>query len=147
VRADWPGEADESSDGDSGPSGSRGSGDRAVPAETRSRQECYDDQHRTVSAAAHSVAAEDQAQAKWDKAAEESRWMWGEYQRKWPPAERPPVDTSADPPGSWRADRDRYLGRADNARVEAACDRIAELERDKITPAMAGIASRRRSAT
>jgi len=136
VRADWPGEADESPEGDPGPRGSRGSGDRAVPAETRSRQQCYDDQNRTVSATAQS-AAEDQAQAKkWDKAAEESRWMWGEYKRKWPPDERPPVDTSADPPGSWRADRDKYLDRAGNRRVEAACDRIAKQEREKITPAM-----------
>jgi len=136
VRADWPGEADESPDGDSGPGGSQGRGDRTVPAETRSRQECYDDQHRTVSAAAHS-AAEDQAQArKWDRVAEESRWMWGEYQRKWPPAERPLVDTSADPPGSWRGDRDKYLDQSGNRRVEAACDRIAKQEREKITPAM-----------
>ena len=146
MRADWPGEADESPDGDSGPGGSQGSGDRTVPAETRSRQEYYVELRQSVSAeqsaTARQNAAEEQAQAeKWDQAAEESRWMWGEYERKWPPGERPPVDTSADLPGSWRADRDRYLGRADNARVEAACDRIAELERDKITPAMRRVES------
>jgi hypothetical protein len=146
VRADWPGEAAEPSDGDSGPQSGRDSGDRAVAAETRSRQEYYVELRQAVSteqsATARQDAADERAQAqKWDKAAEEARWMWGEYQRKWPPGERPPVDTSADPPGSWRADRDRYLSRTDNARVEATCDRITELERGKITPAMRRVES------
>ncbi len=141
MGADWPGELGESSDGDTRPRGGR-----AVPAETRSRQEYYVELRRAVSteqsATARQNAAEEQSQSqKWGKAAEESRWMWGEYQRKWPPGERPPVDTSADPPGSWRGDRDRYLGRADNARVEAACDRIAEREREKISPAMRRVES------
>jgi hypothetical protein len=146
VGADWPGEASEPTDGDPGPRGSRGGGDRAAPAETRSRQEYYVELRRTVSAEQSATArqntAEERAQAqKWDKAAEESRSMWGEYQRRWPPDERPPPDTSADPPGSWRADRDRYLGRADNARIEAACDRIAERERNKISPALRRVES------
>jgi hypothetical protein len=131
VGADWPGEAGELSDGDSGPGGGRGRGGRAAPAETRSRQECYDDQQRTVSAAAK----------KWDKAAAESRWMWGEYEKKWPPEERAPVDRSADPPGSWRGDRDKYLDQAGNRRVEAACDRIAKREREMISPAMRRVES------
>ncbi len=62
--------------------------------------------------------------------------MWAEYQRKWPPGERAPVDRSEDPPGSWRADANRVLYPADNARVEAACDQIAEREQEKISPAM-----------
>ncbi len=141
MGADWPGELGESSDGGSGPGGGC-----AVPAETRSRQEYYVELRRAVSAEQSAVArqnaAEEQAQSqKWGKAAEESRWMWGEYERKWPPDERPPVDTSVDPPGSWRGDRDRYLGRAGNARVEAACDRIAEREREKISPAMRRVES------
>ncbi len=140
MGADWPGEASEPSDGDSGPGNSRGGGDRRVPAETRSRQECYDDQHATVSAATGQRAAGEQEQ-KWGKAAEESRWMWGEYERRWPPRERPPVDTSADPPGSWRADRDKYLDQGGNRRVEAACDRIAKRERETISPAMRQVES------
>lgn len=146
MGADWPGELGESSDGDSNPRDGRGGGDRAVPAETRSRQEYYVELRRAVSteqsATARQNVAEEQAQSqKWGKAAEESRWMWGEYQRKWPPGERPPVDTSADPPGSWRADRDKYLDQAGNRRVEAACDRIAEREREKISPAMRRVES------
>lgn len=146
MGADWPGELGESSDGDSRPRDGRGGGDRAVPAETRSRQEYYVELRRAVSteqsATARQNVAEEQAQSqKWGKAAEESRWMWGEYQRKWPPGERPPVDTSADPPGSWRAGRDKYLDQAGNRRVEAACDRIAEREREKISPAMRRVES------
>ena len=71
----------------------------------------------------------------------ESRWIWAEYQRKWPPEERRPVDTSNDPPGSWRGDGDRFLKVADNSRVEAACDLIADREREKITPALRAIES------
>jgi hypothetical protein len=62
--------------------------------------------------------------------------MWAEYQQKWPPAERAPVDRSDDLPGSWRGDRDRYLDNAKNSRVEAACDQIAKREEEKISPAL-----------
>ena len=82
------------------------------------------------------VAREQAAAQKWGENVQESRWMWTEYQRRWPPEERPPVDKSADPPGSWRGDRTRYLDPADNARVEAACDQIARREEEKITPAL-----------
>jgi hypothetical protein len=146
VGADWPDEADEpSGERSNRQDGQSGSG-RPVPAETRSREECYADQHEAVSAqqsaTARQNAAEEQAAAeKWDQSAEESRWMWGEYQRKWPPEERPPVDKSADPPGSWRGDRDRYLDRTANDRVEAACDRIAIREDEKISPAMRDVES------
>jgi hypothetical protein len=146
VGADWPGEAGGPPDGDSSPGASRGDGDRAVPAETRSRQEYYVELRQAVSAeqsaTARQNANEERVQAqKWDNAAEESRWMWGEYQRKWPLGERLSVDTSADPPGSWRADRDKYLDQAGNRRVEAACDRIAKQEREKISPAMRRVES------
>jgi hypothetical protein len=142
VGADWPGEADEPSEGNSSPGDSRNGGNRPVPAETRTRHEYYDELHRTVSAAARQNAAEEQAQArKWDKAAEESRWMWGEYERKWPPGERPPIDTSADPPGSWRADSDRFLPTAANRRVDAECDRVSDRERNRISPALRAIES------
>src|SRR5690349_23638157 len=65
--------------------------------------------------------------------------MWTEYERKWPPDERPPVDTSADPPGSWRAAGDRFLPAATNKRVDAECDRVASRERDHISPAMGAV--------
>lgn len=65
--------------------------------------------------------------------------MWGEYERKWPPDERPPVDRSADPPGSWRADGDRFLPAETNQRVDAECDRVADRERDRISPAMRAV--------
>jgi hypothetical protein len=67
--------------------------------------------------------------------------MWTEYKRRWPPEERPPPDRSTDPPGSWRGEGDRYLNPADNTQIEAACDRIADLEREKITPALRAIES------
>jgi hypothetical protein len=62
--------------------------------------------------------------------------MWSEYKRRWPPEERPPVDRSADPPGSWRGESNRFLDSAVNERIETECDRIAEREREKITPAL-----------
>jgi hypothetical protein len=143
MGVDWPDEAsDEHSNQQDGQSGSH----RPVPAETRSREECYADQHEAVSAqqsaTARQNAAEEQAAAeKWDKSAEESRWMWGEYQRRWPPDERPPVDTSADPPGSWRGDGDRFLPTATNRRVDTECNRIVDRERDLISPALRAVES------
>ena len=67
--------------------------------------------------------------------------MWAEYQRRWPSEERAPVNRSADPPGSWRGDRDRFLDPAYNGRVEAKCDRIAEREEERITPALRAVES------
>jgi hypothetical protein len=62
--------------------------------------------------------------------------MWAEYQRRWPPEERPPVDRSADPPGSWRGNRDRFLDNAVNGQAENECDRIVEREQERISPAL-----------
>jgi hypothetical protein len=67
--------------------------------------------------------------------------MWTEYQRRWPPEERPSVDRSTDPPGSWRGEGNSSLDRAANSRVESHCDRIAECEREKISPALRAIES------
>jgi hypothetical protein len=93
-------------------------------------------------AAARRIAAEEQAAAeKWEKTATESRWVWGEYQRRWPPEERPTVDRSSGASGSWRGEGNRELDHADNDRVEARCDRIAELERGRISPALRAIES------
>ena len=122
-----------------------GGGGRAaragVQAETRPRQEYYADLRVAVSAeksvTAQQTAASEQAAAqKWDVTAKESRWMWAEYQRKWPPGEHAPVDSSNDPLGSWRGGGNRVLDGAVNDRVESACDRVAEREQEKISPAL-----------
>ena len=115
-------------------------------AETRSHEECYNDlrvaEAKEKSVTAQRIAAEEQAAVDtWNEKVTGFRWIWTEYQRKWPPEERRPVDRSSDPPGSWRGEGGRDLEVADNSRVEAACDRIAELEREKITPAMRAIES------
>jgi hypothetical protein len=44
------------------------------------------------------LATERAAAEKWDETAKESRWMWSEYERRWPPEEHAPVDRSDDPP-------------------------------------------------
>ena len=123
------------------------------PAETRFRQECYDDLHATVATRERTEPAarptgeqtesakQPQAATRWEETAELSRWMWTEYKRRWPPEERPPVDRSKDPPGTWHGEGDRVLEPADNARIEAACDRIADCEEKKISPALRAVES------
>jgi len=150
VGADLPDEADEpdgradrhddqaASNGQS----ARGSG---VEAEPRTREEYYADlriaDSAQKSATARQITAEEQAASqKWDEKVEESRWMWTEYQRRFPPEDRPQVKHPKDEQGSWR-EGDKVLEPADNSRVEAACDHIADLERDKITPAMREVES------
>ena len=128
-----------------------GTGDHAARAgngnaETRTRQEYYSDLRVTVSrqesAVARQVTAEEQATGeKWQEKEAESRWMWSEYQRKWPPAERPSADRSTGPPGSRHGDGHNILEAAENSRVEAECDRIAEREKERISPAMRAIES------
>jgi hypothetical protein len=145
MGVDLPDEADESPDGNADRRDEQGDGRHAgrsgnTEAETRSRQDCYDDLRTTVPTqeptTARRITAEEQAAAeKWDKEAEKSRWMWSEYERKWPPEERVVADSSGD------ARRSRPLSFEANSRVEAACDRIAELEEKKITPAMRAIES------
>ena len=51
------------------------------------------------------------------------------------------VDRSKDPPGSWHGDSNRILDRPINERVEAECDRIAERERETISPALRKVES------
>ncbi len=143
---DRPDEADVPPDGHADHRDDQSGGGRAgraggVQAETRPRQEYYADLRVAVSAeesvTTQRTAAREQAAAeKWDGTAKESRWMWAEYQRRWPPEERAPVDRSDDPPGSWRGDGNRVLYPADNSRVEAACDRTAQREQEKISPAL-----------
>jgi hypothetical protein len=110
-----------------------------VQVETRPRQEYYADLRVAASveesvAAQQAVAREQAAAQKWDESSKESRWMWSEYQRKWPPEERAPAGKSADPPGSWHGEGDRYP--AANGRVEAECARVTERERETISPAL-----------
>ena len=115
-------------------------------AETRSHEECYNDlraaEAKEKSVAAQRITAEEQAASDtWNEKVTESRWMWTEHQRKWPPEERKPSGKPDDPPGTWHGEGNRTLEPADNERVEAACDRIAEREREKISPAMRAIES------
>jgi hypothetical protein len=116
------------------------------PAETRTRQEYYSELRVTVSreesAAARQTMAEERAAAeKWQETTAESRWIWSEYQRKWPPAERSSDDRSTDPTDSWRGERGRSLDSADNNRVEAECDHISRREKERISPAMRSVES------
>lgn len=123
------------------------------PAETRFRQE-YDAELRAAEAEERAEpgarftaeeSAENGQQAKptatWEGKAEQFRWMWGEYKRRWPPEARPPVDRSKDSPGSWHGEGDRVLERPINERIEAECDRIAEREEQRITPALRAVES------
>jgi hypothetical protein len=151
VEADLPDDADVPPDGHADRRDDQAGGGRTArpggsEAETRSRQECYDELRiadaKRQSVAAQRIAAEEQAASDtWNEKITESRWMWTEYQRKWPPEERKSSDKSDHPSGSWHGEGNRVLERADNERVEAACDRIAEREREKISPAMRAIES------
>jgi hypothetical protein len=151
VGVDLPEEADVPPDGhpdrrDDQTGGGRTARPGRTEAETRSHEECYNDLRiadaKQQAVAAQRITAEEQAAADtWNGNVTESRWLWAEYQRRWPPEERRPVDTSNDPPGSWRGEGRRFLDVADNSRVEAACDQIADREREKITPALRTIES------
>jgi hypothetical protein len=152
VGVDQPDEADVPSDGhadhrdDQGGGGGQAGRAGGSQAEDRYRQEYYAELRLAVSAeqsvTAQQAAAREQAAAqKWDGTEKESRWMWTEYQRRWPPEERPSLDRSTDPPGSWRGEGNSSLDRAANSRVEAHCDRIVECEREKISPALRAIES------
>jgi hypothetical protein len=130
VGADHPGDADlpadEHSDRQAAQPGN-------TPAETRSRQEYYVELRMTVSreqsAAARQVAAEEQAATEnWQQTKAESRWIWAEFQRKCPPAERAP-------------DNNRRLDPADDRRIDAECDRIGHREEERISPALRAIES------
>jgi len=137
VPPDGPADHRDSEGADGGREGRAG----GVQVETRHRQEYYADLRVAVSAeeavTTQRTAAKEQAAAeKWGETAKESRWMWAEYQRKWPPEERLAVERSADPPGSWRGEGDKFLDRAVNGRVEAECDRVTEREQEKISPSL-----------
>jgi hypothetical protein len=112
-------------------------------AETRYRHEYYAARTQVAPQQRATTEARQEAPAldTWPEAANLAHWMWGEYHRRWPPEERPAVDRSTDPPGSWRSDSNRYLDSSTNARIEAECARIVEREKEKISPAMRDIES------
>jgi hypothetical protein len=148
MGADLPDESDVPPDrrDDQSDGGGRPGRPQGAEAETRSREECYVALRVNVAAeqsvTARRVTAEEQAAAeKWDKDAEESRWMWSEYQRRWPSEERAQVKRPDDEPGTWRGEANRSLNPEDNTRVETACDQINDREREKISPAMRAIES------
>jgi hypothetical protein len=152
VGADRPGDADVPPDDHPDRRDDQdGTGDHAARpgddrAETRTRQEYYSELRVTVSreqsaVARQTIAEEQAATEKWQKTSAESRGIWSEYQRKWPPAERSSADRSTGPSDSWRGERGRSLDNADNSRVEAECDHIAEREKERISPAMRSVES------
>ena len=149
-RSDHPADrADRSADGD----GKTGQ----APAETRYREEYCEDLRAAEMEERREGRAEPGTRSRagepvenghpakptpsWEEKAEESRRMWGEYKRRWPDEERPQVDRSHDPPGSSHGDGGRFLDGAVNRRIEAECDRIAEREERKITPALRAVES------
>ena len=152
MEADLPDEADESPDGnadrrdDQDDGGGQANRPGNADAEPRNREEYYADLRTAVSTEESTkvqrITAEEKAAAKkWDKQTEESRWIWSEYQRRWPPEQRAPVKGSDDAPGSWRGEGNRTLKPEANGRVEAVCDQIADREREKISPTMRAIES------
>jgi len=72
----------------------------------------------------------------WDVAAERFRGKWAAHCERWPAEGRSAVDRSEDPPGSWRGESGRFLDSAANAEVEARCERIGEVEKSVVSPAM-----------
>src|SRR5215468_608349 len=110
MGVDLPSEADVPPDGHADRRDDQAGGGRiarpgGTAAETRSHEECYNDLRRAdakqQSVSAQWIAAEEQAAADtWNEKVTESRWIWTEYQRKWPPDERKPSGKSDDPPGT-----------------------------------------------
>lgn len=146
MEAERPADADMPPDNDPDRRDDRAARPGSTEAETRDREAYYSELRVKVSqeesAAAQQVTAEEQAAAeKWQVKVAESRWMWSEYQSKWPPAERSSPDKSTASPGSWHGDGNRVLEAPENSRVEAECDRIAKREEDRISPAMRAIES------
>ncbi len=141
MKTDRPDEPDEPSDRQN-----RGSAeDPAVAAgplraETRSHSEYYVDLRLAVSAeksaaTEESSVAEQASAEKWHEKLTESRGIWDEYQRRWPSRERHShVAGERDSSGMGR-----FLDSNNSARLEAECDRIAGLERDKISPVLRSV--------
>lgn len=67
--------------------------------------------------------------------------MWDEYKRRWPAEERPQVDRSDDPPGSWRGESNEFLDSAVNRKLEQECDHIADREQKIVSPRLREVES------
>jgi hypothetical protein len=106
----------------------------AIQRETRTRQEYYDDLRAALSEEVRTgkrtppdpaSTPEPKPNGKpWQEVTAWSTRVWLEYQRKWPPEERPPADRPA------------------NHEIDEECDHIAKRERERISPAMLEIESR-----
>jgi hypothetical protein len=146
VGIDRPDDAEVPSDDHSGRPESAGRSSAQI--ETRSRQEYYDDLRAAVAEEARTgkqKPAESPEQETngnpWQEVTGWSRRVWLAYQSKWPSEERPPVDRSADPPGSWRGDGNQFLDRPVNEEIEEECDHIARWEQQRASPAMLEVES------
>ena len=116
MEAERPGDANMPPDDDQDSTGDHAAHPGNAEPETRGREEYYSELRvevsREESAAARQVTAEEQAAAeKWQVKVAESRWMWSEYQSKWPPAERSSPDKPTASPGSWHGDGIGEVGR------------------------------------
>jgi hypothetical protein len=80
-------------------------------------------------------------EAAWGEAVEQFQARWDTHRERWPEAGREPTDRSADPEGSWRAGSNRYLDAAANGEVDARYERIADVERSVMSPAVREIES------
>jgi hypothetical protein len=109
------------------PPDDRGRQDGGTPAEARGREEYH--------------AALRAETAAWDASADRFRGLWAEYNRRWPPQERPAADRPRDAPGCWRGEGGRFLDRPVNEQLDRECDRIAGRERDRLTPALREVES------
>jgi hypothetical protein len=103
----------------------------AVRAETRDRATYYAELRAAV-AAEYRGAADNQ----WDEAVSGLADRWAEHERRWPASSREPIDRSADEPGSWRGEGDRFLEAPANESVDRGCDRIQDIEENVLSPAM-----------
>ena len=106
-----------------------------LTAETRDRAEYYTELHATVAGSSAVTGQASDARGPWDGASARFADQWAEHERRWPSSERP----AASPPdqaGSWRGDGGRALDATANKEVERGCERIGEIERVIITPAM-----------
>jgi hypothetical protein len=135
VPADWPDESDGHPDRrDDNSAASRPIRPSRPESGPPSRQEEYVNLRIAVSTeqakAAHQITAAERAAAeKWDKNAAESRSLWTEYERRWPEAAHLSTHRFKDSLGT-------SLAQATYDRLEAVCDRIENLEQDRISPAL-----------
>jgi hypothetical protein len=127
VGIDRPDDDDVPSGEHSGRSADRDGADRI---ETRSRQEYYDDLRAAVARqppAEPAPPGRDANGTPWEEVTGWSRRVWAEYQRRFPPEDRPQADRS---------------GRPASEQVEEECDQIAEWEQERTTPALLETESR-----